>query len=159
MDEYYNYNPYHSRSSKFVQDKGLITNEKSAGSSSLQSPAVTPGLLMNDHKRLGPSNLHDSIASTLTPSMHSSVSPSLPPTRAIPDTDLRRLSLLQHNSARDSPSREQGNTKKKRMSLSGTDGNVQVHHTQISSPTEETEPRSQAFGDPDKIMQFFPELR
>lgn len=159
MDEYYNYNPYHLRSSKFVQDKGLITNEKSSGNSSLQSPAVMPSLLMNDHKRLGPSNLHDSIASTLIPAMHSSVSPSLSPTRAIPDTDLRRLSLLQHNSARESTSREQGNTKKKRMSLSGTDGNVHVHHAQIPPPTEETEPRSQAFGDPDKIVQFFPELK
>ncbi len=28
IDEYYSYNPYHSRSSKFAQDKGLVTNEK-----------------------------------------------------------------------------------------------------------------------------------
>lgn len=28
IDDYYSYNPYHSRSSKFVQDKGLVTNEK-----------------------------------------------------------------------------------------------------------------------------------
>lgn len=40
IDEYYNYNPSHSRSSKFVQDKGLVTNEKGTLSSS--SPAVTP---------------------------------------------------------------------------------------------------------------------
>jgi glutamine amidotransferase len=42
IDEYYSYNPYHSRSSKFAQDKGLVTNEKAPRNT--PPAAVTPGL-------------------------------------------------------------------------------------------------------------------
>jgi glutamine amidotransferase len=149
IDEYYNYNPYHSRSSKFVQDKGLITNEKGTLS---RSPAGTPGLPLNEHKRLGPSNLHDSIASTLTPSMHS-VSPLLSPTQ---EPDLRHLAAVQNLSFRDPKPQELGNTKKKRKSLIGPE-NLPIQHNS-TSPPEDPEIRAAAYGDPLKIAQYFPEL-
>jgi len=47
IDKYYSHNPYHARSSKFVQDKGLITNEKNgAGATPLASPGIL-GLNLN----------------------------------------------------------------------------------------------------------------
>ncbi|KAB8296707.1 hypothetical protein EYC80_002127 [Monilinia laxa] len=54
IDEYYNHNPYHSRSSQFVTEKGLVTNEKS-------TPATTPA----PNASL---SLHQSLAKTLNPS-------------------------------------------------------------------------------------------
>jgi glutamine amidotransferase len=155
IDEYYNYNPYHSRSSKFVQDKGLVTNEKGTPS---RSPAGTPNLAANENKRLGPSNLHDSIASTLTPSMHSSVSPVLIPTT---EPDLRHLAAVQNtnNFMREHKPQELGNTKKKRKSIVGAE-NFPIHTNVVasSSPVEEPEIRAAAYGDPMKIAQYFPEL-
>jgi glutamine amidotransferase len=82
IDEYYSYNPYHSRSSKFVQDKGLVTNEKGGNASSRSlSPATTPGISQsNESKRLGqhhlhgPSHLHDSIDSIDLPFIPPSLS-------------------------------------------------------------------------------------
>jgi len=152
IDEYYNYNPYHCRSSKFVQDKGLVTNEK--GTPSSRSPAVTPGILTHDHKRLAPSNLHDSIASTLTPSMHYSASPAVSPSA---DTDLRKLSSVQNIPTREPKPQELGNTKKKRRSLIGME-NFPIQHNAAPPPPEETEVRAAAYGDPMKIAQYFPEL-
>jgi glutamine amidotransferase len=147
IDEYYNYNPYHSRSSKFVQDKGLVTNEK--GNSLSRSPAVTPGLTSNDHKRLSPSNLHDSIASTLTPSMHL-VSPP-------PDPDHRHLSTVSNLPVREAKPQELGNTKKKRTSLAGAE-NIPVSRELAHLAQEDIEVRATAYGDPMKIAQYFPEL-
>ena len=40
IDENYSYNPYHCRSSKFVQDKGLVTNEKAARATAASTPAL-----------------------------------------------------------------------------------------------------------------------
>src|SRR4051812_19921833 len=57
IDEYYSYNPYHQRSSKFVQDKGLITNEKGT----LNSPAGTPGISAVN-KKLTSSPLNSAIS-------------------------------------------------------------------------------------------------
>lgn len=150
IDEYYNYNPYHSRSSKFVQDKGLVTNEKATS----RSPAITTGIPINEHKRLGPSNLHDSIAPTLTPSMHSSISPLL---SSSPETDPRHLAAVQNLSIREPKPQEMGNTKKKRKSLSGAE-NFPIQHDVVPTPQEEPETRSAAYGDPMKIAQYFPEL-
>lgn len=144
IDEYYNYNPYHARSSKFVQDKGLVTNEK--GNLSSRSPAVTPGLPNHEHKRLGASNLHDSIASTLLPSMHS---PSPPP-----DPEYRHLLPVKNLPLREAKPQELGNTKKKRKSLLGVE-NMTANR---DPPQVEVEVRPTAYGDPLKIAQYFPEL-
>lgn len=144
IDEYYNYNPYHRRSSKFVQEKGLVTNEK--------GNAITPAATANDdHKKL-------SIATTLTPSMHGSLGDERPPLRptngnsAISPSDLRQLSGIPTNRDGFRP-QEQGNTKKKRSSV--------VYQPQPIEPQEEPEPETpepRAYGDPLKIAQYFPEL-
>lgn len=191
IDEYYSYNPYHSRSSKFVQDKGLVTNEKAARSTS--SATATPGLQHQDFgkhmeckylmppcstiiltkevqipferikKNKAPSSLHESIATTLTPSMHSSsISPAASPTPETsishPPLDIRLLSSLQ--TLRDpAKPQEQGNTKKKRRSLTGMENNYAPIQQPAQPPIPDSpELRPSAYGDPMKIAQFFPEL-
>ncbi|KAG9228747.1 nucleophile aminohydrolase [Amylocarpus encephaloides] len=171
IDEYYNYNPYHRRSSKFVHDKGLITNEKG----NISSPASTPGIPIQANKKLAhPSSPptgnenrapnphdHDSIASTLvasscdlgsgtaTPNHDASPGPSKPP------SDIRQLTAIQalriQDPIRAARSQEQGNTKKKRTTPEQED-----------VPVPEREPEEAlvrtAYGDPMKIAQYFPEL-
>ena len=161
IDQYYNYNPYHRRSSKFVQDKGLVTNEKGASG----TPAVTPGIANNDHKKsLIAPGIRDSLASTLAPSIHTrTASPSLlAPLERVPlqqtsvnsatasASDLRVLASLSNREH--SKPQEQVNIKKKRASLS----NYQPPRTQ--SVPDSPEPRPAAYGDPLKIAQYFPEL-
>jgi glutamine amidotransferase len=152
IDEYYNYNPYHKRSSKLVQDKGLVTNEKT-------TPATTPGVT-NGHppKSKVLSSLHESLASSLVPAMHStsSVSPLLSPTQENnPISDLRNVISNLTASARD-PTRPQelGNTKKKRKSLSSCSPSQTMHE----DPEPDSPPPRAAYGDPLKIAQYFPEL-
>jgi glutamine amidotransferase len=157
IDEYYNYNPYHKRSSKLVQDKGLVTNEKN-------TPATTPGV-SNAHR--GKSHvslsLRESIARALVPAMHSSpVSPrSMSPMRSpapenTPINELREVTSSLTASARD-PTRPQelGNTKKKRKSLSGRDPQILQEDP---DPVPDSPPPRTAYGDPMKIAQYFPEL-
>jgi glutamine amidotransferase len=151
IDEYYNYNPYHKRSSKLVQDKGLVTDEKV----SLTTPALTNG---KSPKSKVSSTLHESIASSLVPAMRSahSVSPVLSPAQEnTPINELRHVISNLTASARD-PTRPQElrNTKKKRKSLSS--------HTPPPTTQEDPEPDSPppraSYGDPLKIAQYFPEL-
>ena len=143
LDEYYNENPYHSRSSKFVENKGLVTNEKAT-----PPPVLTPTLIPSLSYR--PSNLHDSLASTLTPSMHASISPILSPSS---ESILANI----QNMARDPPkTTEQGNTKKKRRSLGGDFQAQQANPPPVA--VQEPEVRAAAYGDPLKIAQYFPEL-
>jgi glutamine amidotransferase len=152
IDEYYNYNPYHKRSSKLVQDKGLVTNEKGAAQT---TPGVTNG---KPPKSKVSSSLHESLASSLVPSMRSasSASPMLSPTQEnTPLIELRNVISNLTASARD-PTRppELRNTKKKRKSLSS--------HTPPQIMQEDPEPDSPplraSYGDPLKIAQYFPEL-
>lgn len=152
IDEYYNHNPYHKRSSKLVQDKGLVTNEKGGVPT---APGITNG---KPAKSKTTSTLHESLASSLVPAMRSapSVSPMLSPTQEnIPITELRHVISNLTASARD-PTRPQElrNTKKKRKSLTS--------HTPPQTMQEDPEPDSPppraSYGDPLKIAQYFPEL-
>jgi glutamine amidotransferase len=152
IDEYYNYNPYHKRSSKLVQDKGLVTNEKGAAPT---TPGTTNG---KPTKPKVPSSLHEILASSLIPAMcsASSASPMLSPTQDnTPISDLRHVISNLAASARDpTKPQELRNTKKKRKSLSS--------HTPPQIMQEDPEPESPppraAYGDPLKIAQYFPEL-
>ncbi len=160
IDEYYNYNPYHSRSSQYVQEKGLVTNEK--GVNGVATPSGTPSLA-NGKKSALSASIHDSIASTLIPSMHNrSASPALSPAHeiiprysAIP-SDLRHLTSVQNLHPQEARTVEQGNTKKKRASISAQDQlNAQP---QPSEPEEPDSPPQRTYGGPNKIAQYFPEL-
>lgn len=61
IDKYYNYNPAHSRSSKYVQNKGLVTNEKPT-----ISPTCTPAAQLTlDLKEKPTAILRETIANSL----------------------------------------------------------------------------------------------
>lgn len=174
IDEYYSYNPYHSRSSKFVQDKGLVTNEKQP------SPAGTPGMTKENKKHLGPSNLHETIAQNLSPQMHAPTALHEPLSRSTtpasgaspnrsrelsPIADIRQLSSLTDISVTPHKPQEQGNIKKKRSRTVGgppqiaTNGHPHQPSAQDNEPPSPSSPESRnGFGDPAKIAQFFPEL-
>lgn len=160
IDEYYSYNPYHRRSSQFAQDKGLVTNEK--GTVNGTNPKMTPGIPIRKTSNLS-SSLHDTLTSTLTPSMHApSASPALtpsneniPPRVSSPFSDIRNLSLQNLSSRDSSKPQQQGNTKKKRKSLSAIDPPQVVHPVQEPEPDS---PPPRNYGDPLKIAQYFPEL-
>ena len=142
IDEYYNYNPYHLRSSKFVQDKGLVTNEKG-------SKASTPSTLSPNKFPPKPTSLlHETFANSLIPSMlDCSVSPALSPAPEYrPASKEFHSNVITPMSARD-PNRpqEMGNIKKKRKELEIV-------------PDSPEQPPQRTFGDPNKIAQYFPEL-
>lgn len=166
IDEYYSYNPYHARSSQFAQDKGLVTNEKTASPGATTPGETTPSAGKPESKKhLAPSNLHETIQS-LSPQMHARThsheplsrsstpgttnSTTSPPARSpdlhhrdlSPHTDIRRLSSLSDGSSVPSKPQEQGNTKKKREPISGTP--QQQHplnvHSYTPSPQEEASP-------------------
>jgi glutamine amidotransferase len=146
IDSYYNHNPYHSRSSKFVQDKGLIANEKSSGGL-INNKSASPDPVSK--KSFFPSsNLHDSIVSSLVPSMHitssipsinstspssAAASPAISPHSALIPLPLYPPTLTPYQNREINPNadlrhvtqpakvQELGNTKKKRRSLSGSD--------------------------------------
>lgn len=100
--------------------------------------------------------------------MHSSISPGpsptlSPTTAAHPPLDLRHLFTPQ--TLRDpAKPQEQGNTKKKRRSLSGMENayppglTTQQQAAQQPSIPDSPESRPSAYGDPMKIAQYFPEL-
>jgi glutamine amidotransferase len=143
IDDYYNCNPYHRRSSKFVQDKGLITNEKQPNGAST-SPGVMPGLALPAAKKpLSP--ISRDIASTLVPVPARAKTPVSNGSLA---SDLRKLTVVQ-NQTREAKPQEMGNTKKKRAL---TREDVQEQQQEVESPAQT------AFGNPLKIAQYFPEL-
>jgi glutamine amidotransferase len=166
IDEYYVYNPYHSRSSKFAVEKGLVTNEKGS-TPRAASPIATSGVLPEDFKRHLPlSKMHqESFFRSLTPEMHSPLAirtlPSDSSLRSHSENssnallDIRRVTpLLLRDLARP---QEQGNTKKKRRSIVAVEQVVQPEpgpeHIERPATPERT-----SYGDPAKIARFFPEL-
>lgn len=156
IDEYYNYNPYHSRSSKFVQDKGLITNEKGTPNprSTLDLNLNLPISSINEHAKSPTqqgSSTRDSIATTLIPSLHSSIAAP----QEIPPLQLPLSQVTQ--ASKPNRAQEQGDTKRKRKSLS-------IHEPEeVDGEQEPFSPslpsiRGAAYGDPSNISQYFPEL-
>ncbi|EPE33624.1 N-terminal nucleophile aminohydrolases (Ntn hydrolases) [Glarea lozoyensis ATCC 20868] len=149
IDEYYNHNPYHRRSSKFVHDKGLITNEKGNPNNPV-SPSGNPApltLSLNKSTIIpaSKSNPHNSAASTLL----DPISPALTPAREISplrhESDIRQITALQalRSQERFAPS----NVGRKR---------VTEEREEVVERVEEE--RATAYGDPLKIAQYFPEL-
>jgi len=153
IDEFYNRNPYFKRRSEHVQAKGLASKENG---DTPTTPLAVNGKLGTKSKV--PSSLHESLASSLVPAMRSapSASPMLSPSQEnIPISDLRNVNSNLTASARD-PTRpqEQGNTKKKRKSLSSRTPS----YTMQEDPEPDSPPPRASYGDPLKIAQYFPEL-
>lgn len=188
IDEYFSYNPYHSRSSQFAQEKGLVTNEKNPARTGTTPCTTSPALITVENKSYLSAKQAPVIATTLRPTMQDFSSssgrttPTTNPTSPIlrpansnenysisfsdsqPMSDLRHLSPL-------SPlkSQEQGNTKKKRRSLSAMapqamntlyEGQPQenIQHSLTAPNSPQHQPQRASYGDPAKIHQFFPEL-
>lgn len=149
IDEYYSHSPYHSRSSKYVQDKGLVTNEKGTLGT---SPSTTPGNPTTKPTSIS-SSLRDSIASTLVPPTRSSLSASAlsPAVENATSTDQRTslLQQIQHS--------ETHNTKKKRISITARE-HVDPEPDSPAEPPIMPPLRKASYGDPNKIAQYFPEL-
>ena len=162
IDEYYNYNPAHSRSSKYVENKGLVTNEKPS-----ISPQPTPGLSNGENKK-PTAILRETIANSLNAATRAS--PLILPRETKPNnSDLRHLTLSRDVILANTRNAEQGNTKKKRAPTASdlqlppmTRTHAQLRPETPASPDLERNDRSNrstpSFGDPAKIAQYFPEL-
>jgi len=157
IDEYYNHNPYHSRSSQYVQDKGLVTSEK--GVNGLTSaPSGTAGLA-NGKKSALSTALRENIANALRlPMQNPSASPALSPANETTPRFIAPLSDARHLTSLPTPQEpriaEQGNTKKKRLSIPAADQITSQPQQQVQ--TNASPPKS--YGAPKKIAQLFPEL-
>jgi glutamine amidotransferase len=179
LDEYYNRDPAYTRSSQYVTEKGLTTNDKTCASrTSSPIPSSTPSS-PQEIKKLPASKLSDCFnnrVSELHPSvtMKAVLRPGSPSRNLTPDlynseSSIRSLSSFTTLVSRD-PSRpqEQGNTKKKRVSLMDVDAagaleDLEPHGTasqrlRPSSASQSPNERANSFGSPAKITQYFPEL-
>ena len=114
IDEYYNQNPAHHRSSQYVAEKGLITNK------SADKTCATPPVSEGKPLHVAPSkheshDKHMSLPSSRLNECHSPTSSS----RSNENTSYRPLSSIPSITSYRDPSKpqEQGNTKKKRVSI------------------------------------------
>ena len=168
IDEYYNQDPSYTRSSQYVAEKGLVTDKESttpprAGSRTPNAPAAP------SEEQVSPKQL------SLPTSRLSGCPVSLSARARSPervDENFRPLSSMAAiSSARDPlKPQEQGNTKKKRVSLTSTqladeDDLVAPIHRRVSItsasgslPPPMERQRENSYGSPSKIVQYFPEL-
>lgn len=167
IDQYYSHNPYHHRSSQYVVDKGLVTNEKSAATTkAVNSPRGTSpaplsqsSLLQEEVKRAIPqSRLSEIIRSRSPAESLPSYSQHLQAENlaamAGPSDERHTSPQLGALTARDvTKPQEQTNTKKKRISRAEVDGTAEEQQNVAN------EERQNSYGDPAKIAQYFPELR
>lgn len=153
LDKYYERDPYHVRSSAFVQAKGLVSNEKAPTSGSL-SPSVDSvnGQAKGSTQTTGSRSYSPDVArrSLLPPSLLREVA-AVPQTQPTPAAS-SALPL------RSSPAK--GNIKVKRSSVPQLESLAR----QPSSPDEEEDGAgangmaSPGVHNPKKVSQFFPEL-
>ena len=161
IDQYYSHNPYNSRSSKFVVEKGLVTNEKGGTPKDENPTAIQTSNLASDlrqHLTLSPAK--ENGAGSITPDeeenvnigrvpMMSKLSRNSSSYREDSRTDSPPLHMV---SARDpAQPQELGNTKKKRRSLPESVATARVAEERTRSSIGRT-------GDPAKIARYFPEL-
>jgi len=175
IDEYYNKNPAYTRSSQYAAEKGLTTNptEKTCTThrTSTPSPALTSkssssSETLSKHIPLPTSRLNECMSSSLPIRSKS-------PERA--EHGYRQILSITALSARDPlKPQEQGNTKKKRVSLVALDPHVldesdsefqplslqPQRPSRATSASASTSPGSErtGYGSPAKINQYFPEL-
>ena len=163
IDDYYSYNPYHRRSSKYVQDKGLVTNEKGVPLRLPGLNSITPGTPLqnrtNTNLKLPPPTTkssklaHDSIASTLVPSILGSAFIS-PLVSSLPATKKDGIVTVADENIQPSFRPQDEQNTRKRTTSTRTAGDFES----IESPDTPPRPTTEAFGDPNKIAQYFPEL-
>lgn len=183
QDQFYNTDPWHRRSAKYVRSKGLVANEKTSTPTALPSPGmIVPedNLQLEKKAHLGPT-IPFSLMRSATPQMSRTTTPDIfthnattqPRGRATisggspnnsngnskpTSTDVRIVTNSEDVTKSAAPPLQnapsQGNIKKKRMSLSDLpQASAQSDPPTPLSPIERT-----AYGDPAKIARFFPEL-
>ena len=187
MDQYYDRNPQHRRSTAFVRTKGLSANEKGTSRAGTPFglpagiPAVSAAPQLPDHpeplkQRLrGPTipsipvpRVLDTFSSTSTlprsrtPLSHSETVSPEPSSLQTPSTDVRALTAPPLLRATSQQPPAQGNIKKKRASLSAVEavhagGSAGLVQYFDTSPIT-PEPARAEYGTPDKIARMFPEL-
>lgn len=160
MDQFSNHSPYHTRSAAFVQTKGLSANEKLAVIPGLEEAVGVP--VPDLESEALQRRLQGSAAAASPLDIHQ------PRTRATLDSasDLRCVTTTQVQPKNHPPTNSvvQGNIKKKRASLNALGRSpvepAQEHGCESEPPTpvDDEAPRNN-FGDPNKIAQFFPELK
>jgi glutamine amidotransferase len=158
IDKYYARSPHHIRSSIFVQTKGLVSNEKN--STTLVSVGSTPYESLEVQKRtLAPmSSLSISLSRSRTPEQSSlpsrtrnSLQESRSMARPIPPPPMAS------DVAPVQPA--QGNIKKKRKSLNELEQHDSTFDNDGPPSPELSAPARTEYGNPNKIAQYFPELR
>jgi glutamine amidotransferase len=161
-DRYYAKSPYHIRSSTFVQTKGLISNEKV--SANIPTPGATP-LPDTEEKRrsLVPTiPFGIPISRSRTPEHLSGIKTSRTPSSlhdiAVPSDRQNPISLNDQNRTRSSP--HQGNIGRKRLSMIEFEQqqNNNIDDIEPLTPERLIVGRTE-YGNPNKIAQYFPELR
>lgn len=146
LDKYYERDPYHVRSSAFVQAKGLVSNEKAPGAAI--SPAQEPAQPNLDVYR-------KMLATTSNPPSNLPRRTLTPATRE-PHTSSHQPSHLACVSPpRSTPA--QGNIKVKRTSVHLAD-TPQIIGTSDGAYSDSDEPAAADVRNPRKLSQYFPEL-
>ena len=162
VDRYYTKSPHHVRSSAFVQEKGLASNEKNAAAVLAASAILSDGA-EGQKKMLSPTvPLGISLARTRTPDQL----PVRPKPAPYYDTRSAVRSMPVPPAAKDAATVQpsQGNIKKKRKSLSELE---QFEPAPDSGADDDDDATGldrhglgrPEFGNPNKIAQYFPELR
>lgn len=175
IDEYYNKDPAYTRSSQYATEKGLTTNPT-------EKTCTTPRQLTPSPALTSKSPSSEAISKHIplpTSRLNECMSSSLPIRSKSPERTehgYRPLLSITALSARDPlKPQEQGNTKKKRVSLVAidphvldeSDGEFQPLSLQppqrparATSASASTSPGSErtGYGNPAKINQYFPEL-
>lgn len=156
VDQYYNHNPYHTRSSGLVISKGLDTDRKPANAKTALSDA--PSTVGSDIGGLMPPILQDKTGS-MTPTYYLARSPRGEPLhwqRRDPERPTVYESAIASPQLTHSGylSADHSNTKKKRVA----EESAQQNKESEGGDYQEQRDRKGSFRDPVKIGRFFPEL-
>lgn len=173
IDENYSQNPAHKRSAQFVAEKGLTTNPTSKPCTEASTPTPSSEQASKAASSSDSHNKHVSLpVSRLNECMSGLSVRSLSP-ESTSDSGYRSVQSVTPLSGRD-PSRpqEQGNIKKKRVSLIEVDaqlprdldqdyqslGSQSQRSGRVSSSNTSPTPDRTNYGSAAKITQYFPEL-
>jgi glutamine amidotransferase len=150
LDRYYDRSPYHKRSAKFVQTRGLAANEKTLVSASA-TPLSTPGAELEVRQSLGRTTTFGVLRS-LTPDLSNAASHSGPSQSGTRSPEPPTVIL-----AVSAQPRDQGNIKKRASLVSIGTGSLSSEDSDPQSPLTPEQPRT-VLARPNKLARYFPEL-
>lgn len=187
MDQYYDRNPYHRRSTAYVKAKGLAANEKATAKLTPPILGVSPPGIdttgspphLQTKKYLGPTipvfginrplktqapenggkpHAKTPLSQHVEASNNGGSPTTTSPSSSLAPPDLR--SVIGPGATRQGnlPVPAQGNIKKKRASLNAVEPAYYQHSAQQETSPISPEPPRTEYGSASKIAQFFPEL-